>query len=185
MAPQQEQQQAKPCQPNGECECRVEEMSKEDGGGERMAPPVRKEAVVGMERVRTPRSRPWMCCCWTRRRPLFVWIHISLRACVLASASVIARARGRVVQMLCAPASFRAVSRAPHAQMCRHIPYGSGPGLVSVAERRIMLCYVVTCSNLLVLCLLGVWVVDGIEFDVHVEYSHIGSVSCRTTFVHF
>ena len=29
-----------------------------------------------------------------------VWIRIRVRACVLASASVIARGRGRVVQML-------------------------------------------------------------------------------------
>ena len=37
-----------------------------------------------------------------------------------------------------------------------------------------MLKCVVTCYNLLVLCLLGVWVVNGIDFDV--DYSHIGSI---------
>ena len=37
------------------------------------------------------------------------------------SASVIARRRGRVVQMLCAPGFFRAVSRAPYAQHSRHM----------------------------------------------------------------
>jgi hypothetical protein len=37
-----------------------------------------------------------------------------------------------------------------------------------------MLKLVATGSNLLVLCLLGVWVVGDIDFDV--KYSHIGSV---------
>ena len=37
-----------------------------------------------------------------------------------------------------------------------------------------MLKFVATCSNLLVLCLLGVWVVGGIDSDV--KYNHIGSV---------
>ena len=37
------------------------------------------------------------------------------------SASVVARGCGCVVQMLCAPVSFWAVSRAPHAQICRRM----------------------------------------------------------------
>ena len=74
------------------------------------------------------------------------------------STSVIARGCGCVVQMLCAPASFRAicVSRAPQAQICRH-----------------MLKFARTMPP-------RGGVVGGINFDVN--YSHIGSVYCRTTF---
>ena len=73
-----------------------------------------------------------------------------MRACVLAGAFVIARGRGRVVQMLCAPASFRAVCEGPHAQMCRHM---------------------LKCARTMPPRGVGS---EGIDFDV--KCSHIGSV---------
>ena len=68
-----------------------------------------------------------------------------------ASASVVARGRGRVVHKCCVRRGLFGLFRGAH-----------------------MLKTVAICSNLLVLILLWVWVVGGIEFDVN--YSHIGPV---------
>ena len=80
----------------------------------------------------------------------FVWIRISLRACVL----------------LALPWSLEVVVVWSKCCVRR--------GLFGLFRGAHMLKTVAICSNLLVLILLGVWVVGGIEFDVN--YSHIGPV---------
>ena len=81
-----------------------------------------------------------------------------------ASASVIARGRGRVVQILCVRRGLFGMFRGPHMlkAVATFSNLGEPTGFGSAAFLAVYY-IVIVCSNLLVLFLLGVWVMGGIN----------------------